>query len=519
MDNSKPNALELAKQGNPQAIAALLNSKLKNTGVSVRAYRADKCLRIIFEGHPTPEKLKIVPSLEKSLKILDSKLTHTVLVYGRETGNDLPDWQEEVSLTSLDKDELDLSGGAIQSVDQEEGLLAKSPIKRGFSIGNIGGFISAASQNAGNAASTFSKTAFQSATKAGEVIGDSTSKITLSVSQKVTETGKFVGNSSSQAVSGLGDLVDSVNNNPLFQQATKALQIDWLVTLLDRVDLVKAEEAVKTLQNQYPEDSSRQIAHRLMVSKLTLAASSGFVTSLVPGAAAPMMLVDLTATMGLQAEMVFQIAAAYGLDLHESARKGEVIAIFGLSAGGNQVLKLGSGYAAKAGFLGFLRNIPVAGAAIGASSNAALTYALGYAACRFYESKISPLSSEKALEASQEESQNYLKEALSQQVLMDQVLVHVINAGNPKKSWKDILPELKSINISPNSLEIIEQHLDSPPSLESLLENINQDFAVPLFLQCKKIAKLDNLITPEESMILELITTKLNLSLSEILSD
>jgi hypothetical protein len=97
--------------------------------------------------------------------------------------------------------------------------------------------------------------------------------------------------------------------------------------------------------------------------------------------------------------------------------------------------------------------------------------------------------------------------------------IGVINAGNPKKSWKDILPELKSINISPNSLEIIEQHLDSPPSLESLLENINQDFAVPLFLQCKKIAKLDNLITPEESMILELITTKLNLSLSEILSD
>lgn len=73
--------------------------------------------------------------------------------------------------------------------------------------------------------------------------------------------------------------------------------------------------------------------------------------------------------------MVYQIAYAYGLNLQEPARKGEVLAIFGLA--------LGSGCAIKAG-LGFLRNVPVAGAVIGASTNAATLYALGYAACRFY---------------------------------------------------------------------------------------------------------------------------------------
>ncbi len=35
--------------------------------------------------------------------------------------------------------------------------------------------------------------------------------------------------------------------------------------------------------------------------------------------------------------------------------------------------------------MGLLRNVPVAGAVIGASTNAAMIYALGYGACRFYE--------------------------------------------------------------------------------------------------------------------------------------
>jgi len=42
----------------------------------------------------------------------------------------------------------------------------------------------------------------------------------------------------------------------------------------------------------------------------------------------------------------------------------------------------------QGGGLGLLRNVPFAGAMIGASSNAAMLYSLGYAACRFYEAKL-----------------------------------------------------------------------------------------------------------------------------------
>jgi uncharacterized protein (DUF697 family) len=55
-----------------------------------------------------------------------------------------------------------------------------------------------------------------------------------------------------------------------------------------------------------------------------------------------------------------------------------VLAIFGLSVGGSGTLKAG---------LSFVELLPVVGAVVGASSDAALLYSLGYVARQFYETK------------------------------------------------------------------------------------------------------------------------------------
>ncbi len=78
------------------------------------------------------------------------------------------------------------------------------------------------------------------------------------------------------------------------------------------------------------------------------------------------------------------------------------------------------------------------------------------------------------------------------------------------------MPELKTLNLSPASLEAIAANSKSPPSLESLLEQINSDFAVPLLAQCEKVAQLDGVITPEESQVIETITRKFNINLEAI---
>lgn len=339
----------------------------------------------------------------------------------------------------------------------------------------------------------------------GDAIGSALSGTGQAVVGAAIGTGGAIAGAAMQLPSGVGYVLDFVSNSPQLQTLTKALQVDWLIGIINRVDIVAAEARVKQLKRQYPKETTADIAHRIMLEKALYVGGSGLASSLIPGAAAAMFVVDLAATTALQAEMVYQIAATYGLDLQAPERKGEVLAIFGLALGGN--------FAVKAG-LGLLRSVPIAGAAIGASSNAITLYAVGYAACRFYEAKINPLTSDASVAAAQADSEKYLKAAIAQQVMMDQVLVHVILAGNPGKTWQKILPELQSLHLSPISLQVIEANIKSPQALNSLLKQINRDFAVSLVAQCRKIAQLDGVITPQEARILQTITSTLKVDIA-----
>ncbi|HCF28579.1 MAG TPA: hypothetical protein DEV81_15570, partial [Cyanobacteria bacterium UBA11049] len=335
---------------------------------------------------------------------------------------------------------------------------------------------------------------------------------TVQASQAVVGTAVGVGgaitSTALQTPEGLGHLLGLVGDSPQLQQLTKAVQVDWLFKIIDQVDIVKAETHVRRLQQKYPHEKASEIAHRLMAEKSMYVGGSGLASSLLPGFAAALVAVDLAATTAIQAEMIYQIACAYGLDLKDHARKGEAIAIFGLSLGGGQALKAG---------LGFLRNVPVAGAVIGASTNAVTLYALGYAACRFYEAKINPLTSQATLAAAQAESEKYLEVAIAQEVVMDRILVHVVLAGNPGKTWEQILlPELQTLNLSPASLEVIAANIKSPASLDTLLSQINCDFAIPLLAQCEKIAQLDGITTPEEAKVIETITKKFGINIDSL---
>ena len=99
---------------------------------------------------------------------------------------------------------------------------------------------------------------------------------------------------------------------------------------------------------------------------------------------------------------------------------------------------------------------------------------------------------------------------------MDRILVHVVLAGNPGKTWEQILPELQTLNLSPASLEVIAANIKSPPSLDTLLSQINRDFAIPLLAQCEKIAQLDGITTSEEAKVIETITKKFGININSL---
>ncbi len=323
----------------------------------------------------------------------------------------------------------------------------------------------------------------------------------------VKETHKLI----EQTTQTSGKIINFLSENWLIRKLSGVLNLNWLFGATDVVDLEKAEAAVDKLKQQYPNESPSEIAHRIMMDKAAKAGGIGLATSILPGIALTLLAIDLAATTKLQSEMVYEIASLYGLDLKDPTRKGEVLAIFGLALGGGRLL--------KAAGLGLLRNVPFAGAAIAASSNATMIYSLGYAACRFYEAKLdesTSLNSPETLATLKAESEKYLESAIAQQAVMDQILVHAILATHPEKTWEEILPELQALNLSPTSLDAIAQNIKSPQPLDTLLNQLSRDFAIPLLAQCKKIARLDNQTTPVEQKIISAIGNKFDIDTNAI---
>ncbi|MCP6759150.1 MAG: EcsC family protein [Fischerella sp. CENA71] len=351
----------------------------------------------------------------------------------------------------------------------------------------------------------------------GTVAGSTAIEAGKAVAETAAEVGEAAAKQArhliEKATHTAGHVTERLGENSLIRKVAGVLNLNWLVGASDNVDIEKSAATVKKLQQEHPHESPSQIAHRIMVEKAAKAGGIGFASSILPGFAAALLAVDLAATTQLQSEMIYQIAAAYGLDLKDQSRRGEVLAIFGLAFGGGRLLRTAG--------LGLLRNVPFAGAVIGASSNATMVYSLGYAACRFYEAKLDEsksLTSEETLAELKQESENYLETAIAQQTVMDQILVHMILARHPDKTWEEILPELQALNLSPTSLEAIGKNIKSPQPLQELLNQLNRDFTIPLLVQAYRIAKVDGEIKPAEQKVIDAIATKFSIDLNQIQS-
>ncbi len=182
-----------------------------------------------------------------------------------------------------------------------------------------------------------------------------------------------------QATREAGRAVESVANNTVVRAIGGAVGLSRLLDAIDKVDVEQVVTSVRKLQLQHPDEKPAQIAERIMAEKALYAGGIGIAGSVVPGFLAGLLAIDLAANLLLQAQLVYEIAYAYGLNLQQTERKGEVVLIFGLFSGGNRVLKMG---------LGPLMLVPVVGPVLGAGTNAATLYSLGYAACRFYEAQL-----------------------------------------------------------------------------------------------------------------------------------
>lgn len=91
---------ELAKQGDPQAISALINKALNPKGLKVHATLTSGCLTLITESQTPPETTFVVDFIYKGLKKLNPNSVEKVVIQGKISGQSNFLWREEFSLES-----------------------------------------------------------------------------------------------------------------------------------------------------------------------------------------------------------------------------------------------------------------------------------------------------------------------------------------------------------------------------------------------------------------------------------
>lgn len=94
--------MELAKQGNPKAIAALLNQSLKSRGMTAIALLKEEFLHIILESDQEPNRQKTAKFASKTLRELNLTSITAAKVHWRKPGKKSPDWSQELEISPIE---------------------------------------------------------------------------------------------------------------------------------------------------------------------------------------------------------------------------------------------------------------------------------------------------------------------------------------------------------------------------------------------------------------------------------
>ena len=88
--------MELAKQGNPKAIAVFLNQFLQPKGITAMTLLREGCFHIVLDSSEVPEQKTIANFVQEKLATLKSKSITYVKVHGRLAGNKSVNWTQEI---------------------------------------------------------------------------------------------------------------------------------------------------------------------------------------------------------------------------------------------------------------------------------------------------------------------------------------------------------------------------------------------------------------------------------------
>ena len=95
---SQQDILNLAKEGDPRAIAFLIGQALQSFGVTAKASRENDSLHLLLEAQQLPAEEACIRVAVKGLERLQPNNVYSLTVYGRRGGQQLPAWTQTVEL-------------------------------------------------------------------------------------------------------------------------------------------------------------------------------------------------------------------------------------------------------------------------------------------------------------------------------------------------------------------------------------------------------------------------------------
>lgn len=98
--SKKSSTLELARKGDPNAIAAIFNNKLHPKGIHMIVKVKNGAAHILLESDEVPCKEKTVPFIQKGMASLSISTIDSVKVYGRKKGIQSSEWDSYFDLKS-----------------------------------------------------------------------------------------------------------------------------------------------------------------------------------------------------------------------------------------------------------------------------------------------------------------------------------------------------------------------------------------------------------------------------------
>lgn len=125
----QPSILERAKQGDPQAIAALMNRSLQPKGITAKASLKDGCLRVMLESEQVPDQKSSVAFVQNGMSNLAIASIDTIKVFGRQAGEEMPAWSQEIALAKAEPIHVEPAPVA-QPQEVEPKPVSEAPSKR-----------------------------------------------------------------------------------------------------------------------------------------------------------------------------------------------------------------------------------------------------------------------------------------------------------------------------------------------------------------------------------------------------